>query len=149
MKHFIHIFGRFLPFIIIYLTLFFLIISCDGSTGPDNSDIVLPEKDLTFIDHIQPLFAATCASRSGCHAIDNPQAGLALTDYESIRNHFIQNSSEPLVRIADGANSALYLVLVQDNYLGVPQMPYNGPFLTPNQVNGVKVWINEEITYSR
>jgi hypothetical protein len=125
--------------------LFIYNFNCSQSGTEPKENIILPESNLNFNDHIYPLFSAKCSSRSGCHTFNNPAANLALTDYiQVVNNHFMNNApSEPLVRINDGENSPLYIVLFQEGYLGVPRMPFNGPYLNSNQYEGVKVWINE------
>jgi len=107
-------------------------------------NIILPDSNLNFIDHIYPLFSEKCSNRSGCHTVNNPAANILLVDYNEIITHFMNNApSEPLIRIGDGENSSLYRVLIQDGYLGVPRMPYNDPYLNANQFDGVKRWIDE------
>ena len=107
-------------------------------------NIILPASNLNFNDHIYPLFSAKCSSRSGCHTISNPAANLPLIDYNAIITHYMSNApSEPLIHPDDGDNSPLYKILIQDDYFGVPRMPYNGPYLNSNQYDGVKTWITE------
>jgi hypothetical protein len=117
---------------------------CSSSTEPDEN-IILPESNLNFNEHIYPLFSAKCSSRSGCHVISGPAAGLVLVDYNEIITHFMSKvPSEPLVHVGNGDNSPLYRVLIQEGSSGgVPRMPYNGPYLNSNQYEGVKTWINE------
>lgn len=130
--------------IIIIYYFFLLFIGCADSGTEPTETILLPESNLNFDDHIYPLFSAKCSSRNGCHTFSNPAANLPLTDYNAIINHFMNNvPSEPLVRIGDGENSSLYIVLTQDGYVGVPRMPLNGPYLNSNQYEGVKTWIAE------
>lgn len=123
---------------------FIFYFGCSESGTEPQENIILPESNLNFNDHIYPLFSAKCSSRNGCHTFNNPAANLALTDYNQIITHFMNDApSEPLIRIGDGDNSPLYIVLIQESYLGVPRMPFNGPYLNSNQYEGVKVWINE------
>jgi hypothetical protein len=129
----------------VVICLFFVFyFGCSESGTEPQETIILPESNLNFNDHIYPLFSTKCSSRNGCHTFNNPAANLALTDYNQIVNHFMNNApSEPLVRINDGDNSPLYIVLIQEGYLGVPRMPFNGPYLNSNQFEAVKIWINE------
>ena len=117
---------------------------CNESGTEPQENIILPESNLNFNDHIFPLFSAKCSSRNGCHTFNSPAGNLPLTDYNEIINHFMNDApSEPLIHVGDGENSPLYIVLIQDGYLGVPRMPFNGPYLNSNQYEGVKVWITE------
>ena len=128
--------------IIIFLIL--IIVGCSKSGTEPKDTIVLTDSLLNFNDHIYPLFSSKCSSRSACHAISSPAAGLILVDYNEIRTHFMSNApSEPLLHVGDGEGSPLYKVLIQQDFLGVPRMPYNGPYLNSNQYEGVKIWIDE------
>jgi len=127
---------------VLFLSIIF-IAGCSSSTKPEEN-IVLPESNLNFNDHIYPLFSAKCSSRSGCHVISGPAAGLVMVDYNDIITRFMSNApSEPLIHIGDGDGSPLYQVLLQEGFLGVPRMPFNGPYLNSNQYEGIKTWINE------
>ena len=71
--------------IIIYYTLYFSICllfflflntSCsDEGTNPNDKKFILPDSNLSFLEHIEPLFNARCGLESGCHSptdIQNP-----------------------------------------------------------------------------
>ena len=128
---------------IISICIYFIFNFGCTESGTEPQDI-LPESGLNFNEHIYPLFSAKCSSRNGCHIISSPAAELVVTDYNEIITHFMNNApSEPLIHLGDGENSPLYIVLIQDGYLGVPRMPKNGPYLNSNQYEGVKAWITE------
>jgi len=118
----------------------------DNGTNPEDQVFVLPDSNITYIDHIQPMFIAKCASQSGCHSTADQEGGLNLTDYQAIRLHVV-NGSIPLVIDGDGKNSPLYLILLSP-YLGRRRMPPEGPYLNTNNSNGVKIWIDEGLNYS-
>jgi hypothetical protein len=129
---------------ILLAVLFFLAVlnTCkDNGTNPENTEFVLPDSNLTYLDHIRPMFVAKCASRSGCHSNTDLAGGLDLTDYQAIRLHWV-NVTTPLVIDGDGANSYLYRVLLPTD-IGTPRMPLDGPYLNNNNTNGIKVWIDE------
>jgi len=131
-------------FNVIFLFVLFMMVGCSSSTTEPEENIVLPDSLLNFDDHIYPLFSSKCSSRSACHAISSPAAGLILVDYNEIRTHFMTNApSEPLLYVNDGEGSPLFKVLIQQDFLGVPRMPFNGPYLNSNQYEGVKKWIDE------
>jgi hypothetical protein len=118
----------------------------DKGTNPADHVFNLPDSNLTYIDHIQPLFTAKCGSHSGCHSPADQAGGLDLTDYQSIRQHIVSGSI-PLVIDGNGENSPLYRILL-DSYLNIPRMPLDGPYLNTNNSNGVKIWIDEGLNYS-
>jgi hypothetical protein len=127
--------------------------SCsDEGTNPADQDIILPDSDLTYFDDIRPLFIAKCASQSGCHSFSDQVNGLDLTDYLVTINHIVEDTdigSEPLVISGNGAASFLYRILM-DNEGGRPRMPLSGPpYLNRNNTDGVKIWIDENLTVFR
>lgn len=132
--------------IFIILLIIFLIIfsACSDSSTEPEENIVLPDSSLNFNDHIYPLFTAKCSSRSGCHTISSPAAGLNVNDYNAVITHFLNNApSEPLIRVGEGENSPLYKILILDDFQGISRMPKDGPYLNSNQYEGVKTWIDE------
>jgi len=131
--------------LILFLVFLIIIAGCSSSGTEPNNNIVLPDTLLNFNEHIYPLFEAKCSSRSTCHAISSPAAGLVVIDYNELITHFMNKSpSEQLIYVRNGDNSPLYHVLIQEGAAGgVPRMPYNGPYLNSNQYQGVKTWIDE------
>jgi hypothetical protein len=110
----------------------------------DNS-IVLPESNLVFTDHIQPLFRLRCGSENGCHAYTNtggpPARGLEMINYQALMTHSI-DGSEPLIIPGEGEQSFLYNILLGP-IAGRPQMPKDRKQLNTNNINGIKTWIDE------
>ena len=126
--------------IICILFILIIIVGCSDSGTEPQDNIILPDSLLNFNDHIYPLFTAKCSSRSACHAISSPAAGLILIDYNEIITHYMTNApSELLINSGNGEGSPLYQVLIQQDYLGVPRMPYEGPYLNSNQYEGIKI----------
>ena len=122
--------------------------SCkDKGTNPEDQVFTLPDSNLTYIDHIRPMFVAKCTSRSGCHSTVDQAGGLDLTNYQDIRQHMV-NGSIPLVFSGDGENSILYQILLT-SYLDRPRMPIDGPYLNTNNSRGVKTWIDEGLNYTQ
>jgi hypothetical protein len=110
----------------------------------DNS-IVLPESNLTYRDHIKPLFTVRCGSERGCHVHyndgGNPARGLDLTIYMDMINHLIDGSTD-LIIPGQGEQSFLYNILLGP-VSGRSQMPKDRPPLNSNNMNGIRVWIDE------
>lgn len=116
--------GAALPFILIF--------GCDDPAGPV-SDIVFPEENVSYSQHVQPLFNQTCTF-SGCHNDASMASGLSLTSY-------IRLTERPDIVIpGDPDNSVLYLRI--SGQLGA-QMPLNRQPLTLNQQQGIFTWIAE------
>ncbi|MBN1406178.1 MAG: hypothetical protein JW956_00225 [Calditrichaceae bacterium] len=141
---------RFLIFFGIIIGLFYLI-SCSEGTNPNDKKFVLPEKDLSFYEHIEPLFNIRCGMESGCHSptdISNPFTYNDLTILEALKNYRLSNNDYRLIELeVDQLNpqsSILYLILSE----GFPDYkdlmpPFPKDRLTTNQLNGIKQWIRE------
>ena len=83
--------NKFRKYIVLELFILFLLFysACtDSGTDPED-EIVLPESNLTFYDHIQPLFFSKCCSRSPCHSQIDHAADLVLSDYNSVIFHIM------------------------------------------------------------
>jgi len=118
--------------------------SCDDNPADSSKDIVLPDSNLNYTDHIFPLFTVKCGSENGCHSPNFgglPARGLDLTDYNSIRTHMI-DGSEHLVIENQGELSFLYNILLSP-ISGRRQMPPDREPLSINNIVGIKTWIDE------
>jgi len=115
-----------------------MLVACKKSTKSEE-EIVLPESDITYFQHIQKLFGAKCAT-PGCHTYLDRAGDLDLTNYPEIMTKTVQG--ELIVIPEFGEQSFLYIILKQ-NYKDTPKMPLDGPYLNSNNTNGVKVWIDE------
>jgi hypothetical protein len=117
--------------------------TCGDSSTQSETEIVLPDSNLSFIgeNQIQQLFIVKCASRNGCHSTTDQAGGLDLTDYQSIEFHFVDNTVQLVVK-GQGEQSFLYQILLGPQ-LGIPRMPLEEAALNSNNRHGVKTWIDE------
>jgi hypothetical protein len=109
--------------------------SCkDEVTGEDGApDIVFPDSNVSYNNHVQPLFDRTCAI-SGCHAGATPTADLSLESYDRTMARIgIVVPTEP---------DASILVMRIEGDL-TPRMPLNRTPLNANQIAGIRRWILE------
>jgi hypothetical protein len=97
------------------------------------SDIVFPLSNVSYSQHVQPLFNQTCAI-SGCHD-DNQSLVVRLTSYGNV--YFAQ----PQI-IVEGAPESSVLVFRIEGRIS-PRMPLNRNPLNQNQINGIRAWIAE------
>lgn len=111
--------------------------SCkDQIANSDSNPVVFPTSNVSFSQHVQPLFNSRCAF-AGCHAGSNPAGALDLSSpaYNSLMNH------QPRLVIA-GVSSSSLLIERLDGRIA-PQMPFNATPINANQLAGVKKWIDE------
>jgi hypothetical protein len=142
----------FFLFILFVITINLLrIISCKKSgTNPTEKDYVMPDSNLVFdsksdsVHDIQGLFTLKCGSFDGCHSPINPVRELDLTsDCNLILNHQLEDGRQ-LVLLGNGESSILYLILLPDPSMSIGErMPQGGPYLNDNQMNAVKLWIDD------
>jgi hypothetical protein len=136
------------PYIIYFLLIstlsMFYMISCEKNPTQTEGEITLPDSNLTYTEHIFPLFTAKCGSETGCHSPNFggvPARDLDLTNYQSIRTHMV-DGSELLVIEFQGGQSFLYNILLGP-ISGRRQMPPDRTPLSVNNIMGIKTWIDE------
>jgi hypothetical protein len=123
-----------LAFMTIFLPSLASYLGCGKDSSPTSpSDIVFPSTNVSYSQHVQPLFNTSCAL-AGCHDDVTRQNNLSLTSY--------QNATARAGIIVAGNADGSILAQRIDGRLQ-PQMPFNRPPLNSNQINGIKTWINE------
>ena len=119
---------------IIIILLFIIFISGCDDTGPIDTDI--PDKDVSYSQHIQPILNVKCAT-SGCHDDATSAAGYSMTSWTNINRI-------PLVIPGESEVSHIVMVLTgQGGLLIMP--PPSSPIapVTDRELNGIKTWIDE------
>jgi len=114
-----------------------LLSSCkDEIANPSVNPIVFPQANVSFAQHVEPLFQQRCAL-VGCHAGGNPAAGLDLSTpaYNKLMNH------QPRLVVSGEGNNSLLSQRIDGRF--PPQMPLNRDPLNANQISGIKKWIDE------
>lgn len=120
-----------LIFIVFILSL--LIISCDDQINvPSDEDI--PETNISYNLHIQPIFNLRCAT-VGCHDDETRSAGLSLTSY--------QKATASYIYINPGNPDASLLVLSIEGKSTYPMPPPGRPPLTQKQIKAIRTWVLE------
>jgi mono/diheme cytochrome c family protein len=125
--------------IIEYFLLFaiLLLISCDDTiTSEDIDKLVMPDSDVSYAQHIAPVFEIKCV---GCHNDQRKEGGVNLSAYTNV-------IADPRIVFPGEADNSV-LVWTIEGLAGVQPMPPYGP-LTQNHVNGIKTWINEGAKYN-
>lgn len=124
---------------LLFLAVLYLLIltsGCDDTiTVVDVDNRIIPGSNVSFSEHIYPVFQVKCAF-SGCHVGPNPQAGLDLTTWSTA-------TADPSI-ILPGSPDLSSLVWTIEAKAGFPPMPperYRP--LTLNQIDGIKIWISE------
>ncbi len=122
-----------ISFMIITIGLFY---SCKNNT--DSGPPPIPEKNLSFSQHIRPIFLDNCADASGCHRSQDAAGGL---DLEAAFPTFFSNSGQVVIP-GDPDHSLLFQVLTAP--VGdIPRMPLNRPPLSGTYIRAIETWIAE------
>ncbi len=129
-----------------------LLFDCSKSTSPDENRYKLPDSNLSFSQHIEPLLEYRCAE-SGCHSstdTDNKLLYFELVSRDGLVNHILSSTGEHLINPPihkSQPEEAPFYKIITVGYPGRPQdlMP---PFdqrspLTDNQIAGIRQWIAE------
>ncbi len=130
--------GIIIVFLFILSATFALLTCKNDSTKPNNDEFNYPDSNLSFTNHIYPIFLRDCAV-SDCHQTGNPASGL---DLETTTPNFIGQRHGLTVFPNDADHSPLYLVLIAP-YGGTPRMPLNRMQLPMEKIKAIRTWINE------
>ena len=109
--------------------------ACDDTiTAQDIDSRVIPDADVSFQQHIQPVFELKC-NTAGCHNDQDRAGGLSFTTWA--------NTTADVQVVFPGDPTVSKLVWSIER-TGVYPMPPNGYWpLTTNQIEGIKTWIKE------
>lgn len=112
--------------------------SCDDTlTVEDVDNIIIPDKDVSFSQHIYPILQVKCAF-SGCHANPNASNGLDLTTWANV-------TSDPNIVFPREPDLSRLIWAIEGNRPPIEPMPpvgYSRP-VTANQLKGIRTWIKE------
>lgn len=94
-------------------------------------------QNVSFRAEVQPILQHYCVS---CHG---NTAGINLHSYDAVMNNTGNNWKEKVVVPGNAENSGLYDVLLERPQFQLQQMPTGGPYLTGDEIEIIKTWINE------
>ncbi len=108
--------------------------ACDDTVAPE---ITMPDKNVSYSRHIQPLFNVSCAL-SGCHDNVSAAGGLRLTSW-------VNTTENPQIVFPGEPDNSMLVWAIEGNTSVTPMPPINGPVmpLTRNQIKGIRTWIAE------
>jgi len=116
------------------IPLLFLFSFCDDTVTNDDVDsVIIPEKNVSFNQHIWPLIKTKCSSFEGCHGVDDygGQGAVILTSYQSIMEQVVAGDPE-----------TSNLILITEGIKMHPAVP-DILKLNDNQKAGIKTWVKE------
>ena len=111
--------------------------ACNDNVITAPEDIVFPDSNVSYVNHVAPLLKYTCA-RSGCHSTFDRAGGFALDTYYDLTTSFAGAMCRP--GNADGS------ILIQVIEGKLPHSYITEFRISDNQLLGLKTWINEGIS---
>lgn len=106
--------------------------ACSDNLITDPGQIVMPDSNVKYRDHIQPVFNLSC-SFSGCHDAATRAGGLALTSYIDL---FMRGG----LIIPGNPDASLLVQMLQGKQFHPPT--FQGR-INQNHVNGIATWVRE------
>jgi hypothetical protein len=131
------------PAILLVALLCITLGQCSNSNEPDGSSSV--KEDPSFASDIQPIFTASCAILSSCHAAPG-QEGLILSQGQSYALLVNVNSvqADTLMRIRPFLPDSSYLVVkIEGNQTVGVRMPATGGPLSSTNIQLIKNWVSK------
>lgn len=111
---------------------FICYVGCDDTlTSTDVDNIVMPDSNVSYAQHIAPVFEVKCVS---CHRVDRREGGVDLSSWSAIR-------SDPRI-VFPGSDSTSVLVWTIEGTPPYPPMPPVEPLIR-NHITGIRTWIRE------
>jgi len=121
---------------IILLIIIIALIGCDDTLTSDYlDDIMIPDKNVSYNEYIQPVLNVKCGN-SECHDDASAAGGYSVSNWANVVTP----------GIVDAGNVETSRLVWRIEGLGVDLMPPIGSVvrpLTKNQVDGIKTWIRE------
>lgn len=110
--------------------------ACDDTiTGEDIDKRVIPDENVSYSDHIQPVFNVKCAT-SGCHDNQSRAGGYSMTTWSNVLQPGVVDPYTPetsrLVWRIEGTGAPI-----------MPPLTSGVRPLTENQTDGIITWIRE------
>lgn len=119
-------------FLLVFLSII-LFCSCSETIGTNSKDIIFPEKNVSFQQHVYPFLKLNC-SYAGCHSDETAAGGVVLTSYITLFQ------SPGMIIIGDPDKSRLVQVI--EGKLPHFTYFYRGN-ITENHKKGIRQWILE------
>lgn len=105
--------------------------ACTNSTVTESQEIVFPESNVSYRNHVDPFLTLACGQ---CHGTINPAGDIVLTTYDGLL------FSRPNLVVPGKPDESL-LIQVLELVLNHPVGNLAG--IPPNQVNGMRTWVEE------
>lgn len=93
------------------------------------------QSDVSFMSEVQPILNRSCV---GCHS----SGSLNFSSYTSIINSVGNNYGSNII-VAGDADASGLVDVIEENPKFVERMPTSGNYLSGNEIQTIRAWINE------
>lgn len=125
--------SRIINAILLFMFSAMLFWTCDDTLI---SDIPIPDKNVSYSEHIQPIFNNYC-NNTTCHNSEDRADGISLTSYGEL-------FASPFLIIPGSPDESLLYLSVSGKSVNIMPPPFGSTIpLNENQINGIRVWILE------
>ncbi len=110
--------------------------SCNESGISSNREVVFPDSNVSFQEHVQPFLQVKCAYQ-GCHSAETRAGGRRMDDYFAL----FETYNNGLVIPGKPEESRIVQVMRRNP----PHLGYRFPYdyFTENHIQGIITWIEE------
>jgi len=119
-------------------------LSCGGD-GVVSTVVEPPPDDAPTLTTLQATIFTPKCGVPGCHGPPAPEQGMNLTAGNTyaftVGVDSVELSGYKRVLPDNAADSYLYMKLAGDPRIVFERMPFGGPYLTPAELEGVRLWI--------
>ena len=112
----------------------------DGDGDGDGDGNGNTEPPAATYSNVQSIFNSNCTT-SGCHDAQSASSGVILSSYDNTMNSVGDQYGKKIV-IPDSASASPLVDKIESNPEFGNRMPAGGPFLSTEQINLIKEWIN-------
>lgn len=111
------------------------LVCCNSNNITDPSQVVFPEKNVSYITHVQPFLTLSCGL-GGCHSDESRAGNLRVTEYTYV---MIEYPGLVATNLPPEQNLLVQLLEGKVNHFAwnISQR------VNQNQIDGIKQWIRE------
>lgn len=122
-------------YFLLIISLSIVIVSCSDKLIDNPYDIVFPDSNVSFQEHVQPVITLNC-SYQGCHSDYTQAAGIRLTDYFS----YFDNPSVLGLVVPGNPDGSRLVQIIENPLIHKPYILWD---LNDNHKQGIRKWIEE------
>ncbi len=128
---------RVISYILISFIITIIICSCDNQPIVNDKDIVFPDSNVSYQNHVQPFMMLKCAYR-GCHSSEDRAGGRDMTTWFAL----FETENVGLV-IPYNPEQSRFVQILKASPPHQGYFTFQKGYFSENHINGIITWINE------